>query len=111
MNDDGWQLLEDVHPEGSEFPARARYDGEGILVFRTSDGFRGVQRTCPHMKSSLVDAQIVNGTMIRCSQHIYTFRLSDGKGVNCPGYRIKIYEVKQEGEMLFARPLAGPGRR
>lgn len=58
------------------------------------------------MKSSLADAQILgHGTMLRCSQHIYTFRLSDGKGVNCPGYRIKIYEVKQENDALFARAI------
>ena len=106
MADEGWQLLEGVDPERSDFPARARYDGEGILIFRTEGGFRGVQRTCPHMKSSLVDAQILNnGTMLRCSQHIYTFRLTDGKGVNCPGYRIKIYEVKRENDALFARAL------
>jgi nitrite reductase/ring-hydroxylating ferredoxin subunit len=106
MAEDVWQLLEGVHPGTSEFPARARYDGEGILIFRTDGGFRGAQRTCPHMKSSLVDAQILGqGTMLRCSQHIYTFRLSDGKGVNCPGYRIKIYEVKQENDALFARAV------
>jgi len=58
------------------------------------------------MKSTLIDAQILgDGAMLRCSQHIYTFRLSDGKGVNCPGFRIKVYEVKQENGALFARAL------
>lgn len=104
--EDGWRLLEDVRWETSDSSARARYDGEGILVFRTAGGFRGVQRTCPHMKSSLADAQILrDGEMLRCSQHFYTFRLSDGKGVNCPGHRLKLYEVKQENGALFARAI------
>lgn len=106
MEGEGWQRLEGVHPDTSEFPARARYDGDGILIFRTNGGYRGVQRTCPHMKSSLADAQIIGeGAMLRCAQHIYTFRLSDGKGVNCPGYRIKVYEVTRENDALFARAL------
>lgn len=106
MTEQAWQMLEGLHPDSSEFPARARVDGEGILIFQAKDGFRGVQRTCPHMKSSLVNAQIMaDGTMLRCPEHIYTFRLSDGKGVNCPGFRIKIYEVKQEDDALFARAL------
>jgi len=104
--DEGWRLLDGVRSETSEFPVRARFGGEGILIFRTADGFRGVQRTCPHMKSSLADAQILgDGAMLRCSQHFYTFRLSDGKGVNCPGHRLKLYEVKQENDALFARAI------
>jgi nitrite reductase/ring-hydroxylating ferredoxin subunit len=43
--------------------------------------------------------------MIRCAQHNYTFKLSDGKGVNCPGFKIKVYEVKREDGALFARTI------
>ena len=51
-----WQKLEGVDPAGTKFPVRARVDGEGILIFRTKDGFRGVQRSCPHLNASLMDA-------------------------------------------------------
>lgn len=106
MTEGAWQPLEGLGAEISGFPARARIAGEGILVFETASGLRGVQRTCPHLGSSLIDAQIVgNGTMLRCSQHIYTYRLSDGKGVNCPGLRLKVYEVKKENDAYFARPV------
>jgi nitrite reductase/ring-hydroxylating ferredoxin subunit len=101
-----WQRLDGIDVDGA-FPARAKLAGEGILVFRTPTGFRGVERTCPHLKSTLIDATLVgNGAMIRCAQHNYTFKLADGKGVNCPGFRLKVYEVKSEDGSLVARVIA-----
>src|SRR6201989_3402060 len=91
-------------PAAGKFPAPARVDGEGILIFRTKNGFRGVQRLCPHLKMSLHDADLVsNDTMIRCKQHVFTFRLADGRGVNCPGFSVSVFEVKDEGGALYAR--------
>jgi len=104
-----WRRLDGLDPAAASFPARAKLDGEGILVFRTGDGFRGVERTCPHLKSTLIDASLVgNGAMLRCAQHNYTFKLADGKGVNCPGFRLKVFEVKPADGGLFARPIARP---
>jgi nitrite reductase/ring-hydroxylating ferredoxin subunit len=103
-NEEGWRKLDGIDAVSSAFPARARVDGEGILIFRTKTGFRGVQRACPHLNSSLMDAQLIgNDTMIRCRQHVYTFRLSDGRGVNCPGFSIRVFEVKDEAGTLYAR--------
>ena len=107
MSERPWQRLDGVDPAADAFPARAKLDGEGILVFRTPAGFRGVERTCPHLKSTLIDAGLVaNGTMIRCAQHAYTFRLADGKGVNCPGFRLRVFEVEPADGGLVARPVA-----
>ena len=41
--------------------------------------------------------------MIRCGLHAYTFKLADGNGVNCPGYRIAVYEVMRDGSRLLGR--------
>ena len=99
-----WQRLDGLDPVAGTFPARARVDGEGILIFRTRTGFRGVQRSCPHLNSTLMDAELVgNDTMIRCRQHVFTFRLSDGRGVNCPGFSVRVFEVKDEAGTLYAR--------
>jgi nitrite reductase/ring-hydroxylating ferredoxin subunit len=99
-----WQKLVGLDPVSGTFPARARVDGEGILIFRTKTGFRGVQRACPHLNSTLMDADLVgNDTMIRCRQHVFTFRLSDGRGVNCPGFSVRVFEVKDEAGTLYAR--------
>jgi nitrite reductase/ring-hydroxylating ferredoxin subunit len=103
-NPESWQLLAGLHPEATKYPARANIAGDSIVVFRTRTGFRGVQRSCPHMQATMMSADLVaNDTMIRCSLHVFTFRLSDGKGVNCPGFRVRVYEVKEENGVLYGR--------
>lgn len=104
---DGWRPLAGADPHASAFPLAASYGDEPIWIFRTETGFRGVQHTCPHENRTLESARIVgNGKMIRCSYHNYTFKLESGAGVNCPGYRIAIYEVKEDSNALFARPVS-----
>jgi nitrite reductase/ring-hydroxylating ferredoxin subunit len=100
-----WQALDGVDPAATPFPARVRLAGQDFLVLRIGEGFRGVQRTCPHQHTSLGDAALVNSDkFIRCAMHGYTFRLTDGKGINCPGYRIKVYDVENRAGTLFTRP-------
>lgn len=102
--DNPWRVLAGLHPENSKYPARASFDGQGIVIFRTKTGFRGVQRSCPHMQATMLQAHLTaDDTMVRCHLHVFTFKLSDGKGVNCPGYRVKVYEVKEENGLLYGR--------
>ena len=99
-----WQVLTGLRLEGAKYPARASLGGEGIVILRTKSGLRGVQRSCPHMQGTMMNAELIaNDTMVRCPLHVFTFRLSDGKGVNCPGFRIKIYEIKEENGALYGR--------
>jgi nitrite reductase/ring-hydroxylating ferredoxin subunit len=102
-----WQVLEGIDPDTAEFPARSRVGDERILVLRIGDGFRGVERSCPHQQRSLHDAFLQGGdSMIRCRWHNYVFRLRDGKSVNCPGYKLKVFDVKRENGALLARPAS-----
>ena len=39
--------------------------------------------------------QMANGTMLRCVKHNFIFRLSDGKGVNCLGLSLRVYDVRE----------------
>lgn len=105
-SDLGWQVLEGLDPATATFPARATLNGESFILFRAGAEYRGTQRTCPHLNATFMDGQLMaNGTMLRCAQHNYTFRLRDGKGVNCPGFRIKVFEIKQENGALYARAV------
>lgn len=99
-----WHLLTGFDVDDAKFPARASLQGETIVILRTKTGLRGVQRSCPHMQATMMNAVLTaNDTMVRCPLHVFTFKLSDGKGVNCPGFKIKVYEIKQEGSTCFAR--------
>ena len=107
MTEGGWRVLERIDPDAAAFPARARVDGQDVLIFRTEDGYRATQRTCPHQHGNLADGRILgNGAMLRCALHGYTFRLADGKGVNCPGFRIRVHDVVRNGDRLLIGPAA-----
>ena len=100
-----WQVLEGVDPAGA-FPVRAKLGDETILVFKTPTGFRGAERTCPHQQASMLNATPMGGgAMLRCPLHNFIFRLSDGKGVNCPGLNMKVYDVRLvDGRLEGALP-------
>jgi nitrite reductase/ring-hydroxylating ferredoxin subunit len=104
MTEQPWQPLSGLRVDNTKYPARASLAGEGIVIFKTRNGLRGVQRSCPHMQATMMNAELTaNDTMVRCPLHVFTFKLSDGKGVNCPGFKVKIYEVKEEGGQIFGR--------
>jgi len=104
MDDSDWEALDGIDPKNTQFPARAKLADEGIVIFRTERGFFGTQRSCPHQQASLMQAILqANGTMIRCSRHNFTFRTADGRPVNCPGFRLRVYAVKEEDGRLLAR--------
>src|ERR1700733_5478952 len=102
--EDDWHLLAGLDPRTSTFPARARAGDEPLLVFVTGEGsFRGVQRACPHLLEPLSDAVLMSGgSLLRCSKHNFIFRLADGRGVNCPGFQIKVFDVKEHDGKLYA---------
>lgn len=104
MAEQDWQVLEGLNPDTTEFPVRAEIGSEKVVVLKLGDEFRAIQRRCPHQNTDLSRGLIVgDGTLIRCALHAYTFKLSDGKGVNCPGYSINIFEVSRDGDVLRAR--------
>jgi nitrite reductase/ring-hydroxylating ferredoxin subunit len=104
MTERPWQPLSGLRADNTKYPARASLDGEGIVIFKTQAGYRGVQRSCPHMQATMLNAELAaNETMVRCPLHVFTFRLSDGKGVNCPGFKVSVYEVKEEDGTFFGR--------
>jgi nitrite reductase/ring-hydroxylating ferredoxin subunit len=104
--DAAWQELAGLDPATAQFPAQARFDDHRILVLRIGTGFRGVERSCPHQQRSLHDAFLQGGDrMIRCRWHNYVFRLADGKGINCPGYKLRVFDVKLENGALYARAV------
>lgn len=104
MSERPWYQLGGLRVDSAKYPARASIEDEGIVVFKTKSGLRGVQRACPHMQATMMNAELIaNDTMVRCPLHVFTFKLSDGKGVNCPGFKVIVYEIKEEDGKFFGR--------
>ncbi len=103
-NERPWHRLGGIRADTTKYPTRANIDGEGIVIFKTASGYRGVQRACPHMQATMMNAELTaNDTMVRCPLHVFTFRLKDGRGVNCPGFQVTVYEIKEESGAFYGR--------
>jgi len=90
-----WRAVEGIDPKNSVFPVLAKIDKERIVVLDTGKGYRGVEMRCPHLQASMTAGVMMgNGTMVRCPKHNFIFRLTDGKGVNCVGLKLKVYDVR-----------------
>jgi nitrite reductase/ring-hydroxylating ferredoxin subunit len=102
-----WTALEDIDIATAQFPARAKLGEETIVVLKSGSGYVGSERTCPHQKGNMMNAVLQsNGSMIRCTRHNYVFRAANGKPVNCPGLRLRTFEIKEDNGRLFGRPSA-----
>jgi len=75
-------------------------DGKDVLVLRCAGIVYAIQRRCPHEGAPLERGNVWN-KMIRCGQHAFTFDLETGEGLNCPGYKIECYTVKEEDGKIF----------
>jgi nitrite reductase/ring-hydroxylating ferredoxin subunit len=99
----GWLRLDGVAATLGP-PRRARCGDDAILIFETPAGLRGVAERCPHADYSLVGADVLaGGELLRCNFHNFIFRLADGGGANCLGYRLDVFDVKEEDGALYGR--------
>lgn len=100
-----WQEIAAFDAASATFPTRVRLGTEGIVVFKNGAEYFGVQRACPHQGGSMLEAVLQGGgTLLRCSRHNYVFKTATGGPVNCPGFKLQMYDVKEEGGRFFARP-------
>ena len=80
-------------------------NGSEVLVLTAAGVLYAIQRKCPHEGAPLERGQVWD-KMIRCGQHAFTFDLETGEGLNCPGYSIERYDVREEDGKIFLR-MAG----
>jgi len=94
-----WTKVEGLDPGQDMFPAVAKAGDKRVVIVDTGKALRGVELACPHLKAPMSKGIMMGaGSMIRCPKHNFIFRLSDGKGVNCVGLTLKVYEIRQAGD-------------
>jgi nitrite reductase/ring-hydroxylating ferredoxin subunit len=99
-----WVVASPLPVAELKFPLLTKVGAVAVVIHRTKLGFRAVDRACPHQGASWTQGELImNESMIKCALHAFTFRLSDGKGVNCPGFRIKVFDVKETDGRLLVR--------
>jgi len=101
METKSWTKVDGLDLETASFPAVAKAGEARVVILDTGKGLRGVELACPHLKAPMSKGIMMGGgTMVRCPKHNFIFRLSDGKGVNCLGLDLKVYETRSDGESV-----------
>jgi nitrite reductase/ring-hydroxylating ferredoxin subunit len=74
--------------------------GKKIAVFNTPAGFYAIDNSCSHKGSPLCDG-FLDGTVVMCAMHGWTFDVRTGESVSNPGAKQAAYPVKVEGGKVF----------
>ena len=85
--------------------ATVSIDGQDIVILSEEDGYRAIDRWCPHEDGDLGEG-IMFGKHIKCPVHGYIFELAKGQCLNQLNMRARVYEVELGQEEIVLRPLA-----
>ena len=85
--------------EAREFPCGS----QTICVANMNGTLAAVDNVCPHRGGPLGQG-IVEGEKIVCPWHGWEFELATGNNPFTPNLSVASYELKIEGDSVFARP-------
>ncbi|MBI2148144.1 Rieske (2Fe-2S) protein [Candidatus Woesearchaeota archaeon] len=75
-------------------------DKNRIALFFLDGKVYAISAVCPH-KSGSLDEGYLDEEEIICPSHAFMFNVKTGFCLNHPGYSVRSYEVKIEGEKIF----------
>lgn len=84
--------------------ATVSIDGQDIVILSDEDGYRAIDRWCPHDDGDLGEG-ITFGKHIKCPIHGYIFELAKGQCLNQLNMRARVYEVELSQEEIVLRPI------
>jgi NAD(P)H-dependent nitrite reductase small subunit len=87
----------DVHERVGKF---IRIDDDEIALFKVDGKFFAIDNVCPHQHISALHQGELNGLMITCPMHGWTYSLETGKAEGGSG-RVRTHRVKVEGEFVW----------
>lgn len=77
-----------------------RVGGREIALWRVDGRVYAIDNVCPHQHFSMLHQGTLNGILLTCPMHGWTFSLEDGRATTGNG-RAKTYQVKVEGGSVF----------
>lgn len=76
--------------------------GKMLCVANDGGVISAMDNVCPHRGGPLGQGMIENGKVI-CPLHAWAFDLKTGAAQHFPHTKVAVYEIKVEGEDVFAR--------
>ncbi len=77
-------------------------DGIELLVANYGAGYRAFPPRCPHMEEPLCESGVLFDGMLTCTKHLWQWNLGTGEGVGIAERELLFYDVKQEGDDIYA---------
>lgn len=86
--------------------AVVRVDGARVALVRVDGHLHALEDTCPHRGGPLSEGDLAGG-LLHCPLHAWPFDVRTGLCPERPGVRVRIYEVRVDGEHIL---VAASGR-
>jgi toluene monooxygenase system ferredoxin subunit len=75
-------------------------DWEVLVVCAQDGSLHAVDGQCPHEDFPLVYGML-KGTVLTCANHLWSFDVATGRGVNPPTCRLAKYHVEVRGDDVY----------
>ena len=74
--------------------------GHEIAIFRIGEAYHAVTNVCPHQHSPVLAEGMLDGCIVTCPMHGWSFDVVTGRTVNASG-RLKQYTLRVEGDNIL----------
>lgn len=102
-DDAGWVKGPAYVSLGHARPVRMEGDGHDVLVVRFDDKVYAYRNACAHLGYALHDGP-VEGTMLRCRWHEFTYDLTSGECVTVPQAQLEPFPLRVDDGYVYVRP-------
>jgi nitrite reductase/ring-hydroxylating ferredoxin subunit len=99
---EGWIPVLDLDVAALEAPRAVTVEGVELVVLRQGDRYVAMDRWCPHSYADLAQGRVL-GKALKCPLHGFMYSVDTGRGVNCPGFAVQVYEVRVDSGGLSVR--------
>jgi nitrite reductase/ring-hydroxylating ferredoxin subunit len=97
-----WLPVLDLGTTGLDAPRAVEVEGVELVVLRQGDRYVAMDRWCPHSDGDLAKGRVL-GKALKCPLHGFMYSVDTGRGVNCPGFAVRVHEVRVDGGVLSVR--------
>jgi nitrite reductase (NADH) small subunit len=74
--------------------------GTRVALIRVDGRLHALEDACPHRGGPLSEGDL-SGTLLHCPLHAWPFDVRTGRCPERPGARVRIYEVRVDGERIL----------
>jgi nitrite reductase/ring-hydroxylating ferredoxin subunit len=97
-----WVPVLDLGATPLDAPRPVEVEGVELVLLRQGDRYVAMDRWCPHSDGDLAKGRLL-GKALKCPLHGFMYSVDTGRGVNCPGFAVRVHEVRVDGDVLSVR--------